>query len=97
MSINAWVDQGNEINGSGSDFFADDLAMDACGTIIAAGNFGNASGISGFGYKYNSGTGTWVNQNLNQEQVKIWCQSHKPSVFGALGLPFVGQLSAFHY
>ena len=65
MSINAWVDQGDEINGSSSDYFADDLAMDACGTIIAAGNFGNASNISGFGYKYNSGTGAWINQSLN--------------------------------
>ena len=65
MSINAWVDQGDEINGSTSDYFADDVAMDACGTIIAAGNFGNASGISGFGYKYNSGTGAWINQSLN--------------------------------
>ena len=55
MSINAWVDQGDEINGSG-DFFGDDVAMDACGT--------NSSGVPAYGYKYDSVDKEWDNQSL---------------------------------
>ena len=62
MSINAWVDQGDEINGSG-DFFGDDVAMDACGTIIAAGVY-NSSGVPAYGYKYDSVDKEWDNQSL---------------------------------
>ena len=65
MSINAWVDKGDEINAPVSNvFFGDGVAMDACGTVLVAfGIMGNGN-TPAYGYKYDSGTGAWNNQSL---------------------------------
>ena len=65
MSIDAWVDKGDEINAPVSNvFFGDGVAMDACGTVLVAfGIMGNGN-TPAYGYKYDSGTGAWNNQSL---------------------------------